>query len=159
MNGVLALVRPDDWNFPLFLHVLGAMILVGGIATAAAAQFFGWRRAATADAQPLARMAFRALLLVAVPGWIVMRIGGQWIASKEGLDGDASPTWVDIGFVTADGGGVLLLAATVLAGLGARRLARTGAERSGLARASTALVTIILVGYLVAVWAMTAKVT
>jgi hypothetical protein len=158
MNGVLALIRPDDWNFPLFLHVFGAMILVGGIATAAAVQYLGWRRVATTDVQPLARMAFRALLLVAVPGWVVMRIGAQWIASKEGLD-QVSPTWVNIGFVTADGGGILLLAATVLAGLGARRLARSGAQRSGLARASTALVTIILVAYLVAVWAMTAKVT
>ena len=27
---VLASIRPDSWNFPLFLHVLGAMILVGG---------------------------------------------------------------------------------------------------------------------------------
>jgi hypothetical protein len=158
MSDVLALVRPDDWNFPLFLHVLGAMILVGGIATAAVAQYFGWRRAAASDAQALARMSFRSLLLVAVPGWIVMRIGAQWIASKEGVE-DASLTWVDIGYVTAEGGGVLLLAATVLAGLGARRLARSGAERSGLVRASTPLVTIILVAYLVAVWAMTAKVS
>ena len=28
---VLAVIRPDSWNFPLFLHVLGAMILVGGV--------------------------------------------------------------------------------------------------------------------------------
>ena len=27
---VLAAIRPDDWNFPLLLHVLGAMLLVGG---------------------------------------------------------------------------------------------------------------------------------
>jgi hypothetical protein len=158
MSGVLAAIRPDEWNFPLFLHVFGAMILVGGIATAAGAQYLGWRRTATGDTQPLARLGFRALLLVAIPGWIVMRVGAQWIASKEGVE-DASLTWVDIGYVTAEGGGVLLLAATVLAGLGARRLRRSGAERSGLVLASTALVTIILVAYLVAVWAMTGKPT
>ena len=28
---VLAQVRPDSWNFPLFLHVGGAMILVGAV--------------------------------------------------------------------------------------------------------------------------------
>jgi hypothetical protein len=28
---LLAAVRPDDWNLPLFLHVLGAMTLVGGV--------------------------------------------------------------------------------------------------------------------------------
>ncbi len=32
MTAVLASIRPDSWNFPLFLHVLGAMILVGGLA-------------------------------------------------------------------------------------------------------------------------------
>ena len=23
---VLAVIRPDDWNLPLFLHILGAML-------------------------------------------------------------------------------------------------------------------------------------
>ena len=32
---VLALIRPDSWEFPLFLHVLGAMVLVGGLLTGA----------------------------------------------------------------------------------------------------------------------------
>ena len=31
---VLAAIRPDDWNFPLLLHVLGAMLLVGGLLAA-----------------------------------------------------------------------------------------------------------------------------
>ena len=31
MIGLLAAHRPTDWNFPLFVHVLGAMILVGGL--------------------------------------------------------------------------------------------------------------------------------
>ena len=26
---MVALVRPDSWNLPLFLHVLGATVLVG----------------------------------------------------------------------------------------------------------------------------------
>jgi len=156
MTGVLGAVRPSDWDLPLFMHVLGAMVLVGGITTAATAQFLGWRRAASPDAYALARMAFRALLIVAIPGWIIMRIGAQWIYSEESLE-DASLTWLDIGFVTAEGGGVLLLVATVLAGLGVRRLARSDGGRSGLVRDSTPLVTIILVAYLVAVWAMTGK--
>ncbi len=24
-------IRPDDWNFALFVHVAGAMVLVGGL--------------------------------------------------------------------------------------------------------------------------------
>jgi hypothetical protein len=30
---VLASIRPDSWDFPLFLHVLGAMILTRGLLT------------------------------------------------------------------------------------------------------------------------------
>jgi hypothetical protein len=157
-GGVLAAIRPDEWNLALFVHVLGATLLVGGITTTASVQFLAWRRPDPADAVPLARLAFRALLFVAIPGWIVMRVGAQWIASEEGLDGDQVPSWVDIGYVTAEPGGALLLVATVLAGFGVRRLGR-GAAASRLTRVSTVFVTVVLVGYLVAVWAMTAKPT
>ena len=156
-SSVLASIRPDDWNVPLLVHVLGAMILVGGIGTAVSALGLAWRRTVPADTLGLARLAFRALLLVAIPGWIVMRIGAQWIASKEGLDGAEVPTWVDIGYVTAEPGGLLLLVATVLAGLGVRRLGKAPSPSSALVRASTVLVAVVLVAYLVAVWAMTAK--
>lgn len=159
MSAILAAVRPDDWNFPLFVHVLGAMLLVGGVVTAVAAQVAGWRRQEPDGARGFARLAFWALLVLAIPGWIVMRVGAEWIASEEGWTGDDVPTWVDVGYVTAEPGGVLLLVATVLAGLGARRLARTRAPASGLVRASTVLVAITLVLYLVAIWAMTAKPT
>ena len=33
---VIASIRPDSWNFPLFLHVLGAMVLVGAAAIGSA---------------------------------------------------------------------------------------------------------------------------
>ena len=33
MSTLLAVSRPTEWNFPLFVHVLGAMILVGGLLT------------------------------------------------------------------------------------------------------------------------------
>jgi len=153
---MLAAIRPDSWNFPLLLHVVGATVLVGGLVVAVAAQFLGWRR--PDDAAAFGRVAFRALLFVAFPAWWVMRVGGQWIYSKEGLDElDPEPGWVGVGFVTADFGGLLLLVSIVLAGLGARRLSRTGGESSLLARIATVLVAVVLVAYLVAMWAMTAK--
>ena len=157
MNAVLAAVRPGEWNFPLLLHVLGAMVLVGGIVTAVTAQTLAWRRRGADDVVTFARMAFRALLFVAIPGWIVMRVGAQWIASKEGYGGGTVPTWVDVGYFTADGGGLLLLLATVLAGVGLRRLLRNPAGSGALVRASTVLASVALLGYVVAVWAMTAK--
>ena len=154
---VLAAIRPDDWNFPLLVHVLGAVLLVGGLFAAVVAQFLGWRRQRNADAVAYARTTFRALLFVAFPAWWIMRIGAEWIYSKGWNDADPTPDWIDIGFITAEGGGVLLLISIILAGLGARRLARSGGETSTLLRVSTVLVTIALVAYVVAVWAMAGK--
>ena len=124
MSAILAAVRPDDWNFPLLVHVLGAMLLVGGVVTAGAAQVAGWRRQEPDGAHGFARLSFWALLVVAIPGWIVMRVGAQWIASKEGWTGDDVPTWVDVGYVTAEPGG---LRSSMARSAG---LSSAGAERS-----------------------------
>ena len=100
---MLAAIRPDDWNFPLLLHVLGAMLLVGGLTTAVLAFWLGWRR----DTTTLSRLGFWSLLVVAFPAWWLMRIDAQWIASKEGFDGgENEPAWLGIGYTTAEGGGL-----------------------------------------------------
>jgi hypothetical protein len=154
---VLAALRPDSWNFPLLLHVLGAMLLVGGLVTAAAFQLISGRPATSNDGVASARAAFRALLFVAFPAWILMRIGAEWIYSKEGWSGDNDPAWLGVGFLTADLGGILLLLSILMAGLGVRQLGRSGGVASPFARVATVLATVLLIAYLVAVWAMTAK--
>ena len=35
---MLAAIRPDSWNYALFLHVLGATVLVGALVTAGSTQ-------------------------------------------------------------------------------------------------------------------------
>ncbi len=150
---MLALIRPDSWNFPLFLHVLGAMVLVGSLITAALAVLLGWRR----DTRALTRVAFRTLLLGALPGYIVMRIGAQWIYSKEGFSGGNDPTWVGIGYITADPGGLVLLISLILTGVAARRLQRTDSGTSTLGRVGGALTLILVAAYVVTIWAMTTK--
>jgi hypothetical protein len=147
---VLAAIRPDSWNFPLFLHVLGAMILVGGTLTAAAALVFARGEAA------LLRLGYWSLLAVALPGYIVMRIGAEWTYSKEGLD-DApdDPAWVGIGYVVADAGALLLLIALILGGIGVYRLRSD--RGSGLLKASLGISVLLLAAYVVAIWAMGAK--
>jgi hypothetical protein len=154
---VLAAIRPTGWDFPLFLHVLGAMILVGGLVVAVSMQLLAWRRRNPADTAAFSRGAFWALLTVALPGWVLMRIGAEWIYSKEGWTGDNDPDWLGIGYIAADLGFVVLLVTVLLAGLGVRRLRRSGGETSILGRIATPLATILLILYLVAVWAMTAK--
>jgi hypothetical protein len=151
---VLATVRPDDWNFPLFVHVLGAMVMVGALVLAATA-LVGARRG---NSIALVRLGFRSLLWAALPAWLVMRLGGEWIASKEDLTGDNPPNWVSMGFTTADLGILLLVAATVVAGLGVRRLRSSPGGRAR-PRVATVLVSVLLVAYLVAIWAMTTKPT
>ena len=150
---MLAAIRPDNVNFPLLVHVLGASVLVGGLATALIAQGFAWRREEP-GATAFTRLSFWALLLAALPGWIVMRIGAEWVYSREGWDQvDQEPDWLGIGYVTAEPGALLLLISLVLAGLAMRRGSGT------LARIATVLTTILLVAYVIAVWAMTAKPT
>ena len=148
---ILAVVRPDSWNFPLFLHVLGAMILVGGLLTGASSLAF-----ARGEARFL-RLGYWSLLAVSLPGWILMRAGAQWIASKEGWtkSGVPSPTWLDIGAVLADLGGLVLLVSLVVGGIGVYRL-REG-KGSGLLKATLVLAILLLVAYVVAVWAMAGK--
>ena len=152
---MLALIRPDSWNFPLFLHVLGAMTLVGCLVTAALAVVLGWRR----DAVALTRVAFRTLLLGALPSYVVMRIGAQWVYSREGFSGNIDQTWVAIGFITADAGALLLLISILLTGLAVRRLRRAEAQTSALGRVGGVIMLILVVVYVVAIWAMTTKPT
>jgi hypothetical protein len=148
----LASIRPDSWNLPLLLHVLGAMVLVGAMLAAVTALVAGWRR----DAAPYTRFAFWTLLVVGLPAFIVMRAGAQWISSKEGFSGDDDPAWVGIGFIVSDAGGLLFLVALIVTGIGARRL-RAGGETSALTRVAAVLTTVLLAAYVVTVWAMGAK--
>lgn len=148
MIGLLADIRPDSWNLPLFLHVLGAMLLVGAVVAAAGALL---TPAGGGDPAGLRRFAFRTLLVAALPSYILMRIGGEWLYSKEFDSSDDDPAWIGIGYITADVGAVLFLVALICAGIASAK------SKDRLGRAAGALVAIALVGWLVAVWAMGAK--
>lgn len=151
---VLAVIRPDSWFFPLFVHIAGSMVLVGALALASISLIASWRSGSAS----LIRLAYMSLFYGALPGYIVFRVGAAWIADKEGLT-DSDLTWIGIGYTVSDLGAVLLIVALVLGGLGVRRINR--GERASLisARIVTGLVSLVLVAYLVAVWAMTTKPT
>ena len=150
MTSSLATVRPDDWNFPLFVHVLGAMVLVGGVLTAASALFL-----ARGDARML-RLGYWTLLLVGLPSYVLMWGGAHWIYAREGLDeGSIDLTWVAIGFVVAEVGAVLFVAALIVGGIGVRRLA--SGRGAGLLKGTMVLTLVLLVALIVAIWAMSAK--
>jgi hypothetical protein len=148
---LIAIIRPDAWNFPLLLHVLGAMLMVGALVLAGSALLVAWRDGSAA----MLRLGYRSLLLGVVPSWILMRAGAEWIASKEHLE-NSNASWVGIGFSTADGGALFIVIATALAGFAMRRAAKREGS-SGLGRASAVLIGVLVVGYVVAIWAMTTK--
>ena len=87
-----------------------------------------------------------------------MRVGAEWISSKEGWDGvpeDVQPTWLSLGRAIADVGGLVLAASLVVGLVGVYRL-RNGSG-SGALKVTLALALILLAAYVVAVWAMAGK--
>lgn len=106
---MIAFSRPF---LPLFLHVFGAMTLVGAVFAVQIVTAVGWRRT---DSAVLRRTAWVALAAIAVPAYLVMRLAAQWIYSDEGWTGKHDPTWLGIGFGAADAGLLLLVASAAVA--------------------------------------------
>lgn len=149
---LLAAIPPDDWNFPLLVHVAAAMTLVGVLVLAAASLAGAWNSGSPA----LTRLGYRSLLWAGVPSFIVLRGSAEWIADKQGVP-DEPPLWIDMGYMATDPGLLLLIGAAVLAGIGTRRTTRGTGSAVKLDRAATLLLGISITIYLVAVWAMTTK--
>ena len=139
-------------DIALLVHVAGAMVLVGGLVTAAATAIIGW----SDEAGALRRFSYRTLLAVAFPGYIVMRIGAQWVHSKEHLD---KLQTTDAGSASATSrptaAALLLLIALILGGIGLRQSRNGGG--GGLLKASSVIATLLVAVYVVTVWAMGAK--
>lgn len=147
---ILAAMRPDDWNVPLFLHVLGAMILVGALLTSASALAL-----ARGNGRML-RLGYWSLLAVGLPSYVVMWAAAHWIYSKEGLDDSPiDSVWVGIGFAVAEVGAVLFVISLILGGIGIHRL-RSG-TCAGFLKATMVISLVLLAAFVVAAWAMSAK--
>ena len=142
----LAIIRPSDWELPLFLHVLGAMVLVGSVVLT----LLFLLSAARGHGDAL-RIALRSMLFGVLPGYLLMRISAEWIADKEGLT-DADLAWIGIGYGVADVGLLMLIVAAVAAWLARRR----GGTGIGV-QVAIFFIGLLLVADLVAIWAMTTK--
>ncbi|HLM25953.1 MAG TPA: hypothetical protein VK304_03195 [Thermoleophilaceae bacterium] len=137
-----------------FTHVLGAMLLMGALVVVFAASV----QAKRGDTPFLLRLAFRGLLLGALPAWVLMRVGAQWAYSEGSYDAARTePGWIGFGFITSELGLLLLIAATVVAGLASRRLSRGEASAGALQPWSQGLVGVLIVLYVVTIFAMSAK--
>ena len=146
----IAAIRPEEWSFPLFLHVLGAMTLVGALLTSASALAFARGN------ERMVRLGYWSLLAVGLPSYVVMWAAAHWIYSKEGLDDSPiDSAWVGIGFAVAEVGAVLFVISLILGGVGIRRL-RSGTG-AGFLKATTVISLVLLAAFVVAAWAMSAK--
>jgi hypothetical protein len=151
---LLAAIRPDDQSFALLLHLVGATVAFGGLLASATLLLL-----ARGEVR-LLRLGYFSLLLVALPGLILLRVAGEWLYRLQNWDqlpaGIDEPTWLGIGFIVADLGGILLLVALALGGVGVYRL---GHGKSGtlLLKATMVIALVLVVAYAVAVWAMTGK--
>jgi hypothetical protein len=153
LTTLASVTRPDSWDLPLFVHIIGAMILVGALTLSAVSLIAAWRSGSAA----LTKLGFMSLFYGAIPGYIVMRAAAQWVAHEEGFE-DADISWINIGFSVSDMGFVLLVIALVIGGISVRRINRgEGGSPSISARIATGLVSLFLIACLVAVWAMTTK--
>jgi hypothetical protein len=136
---ILALVREGAWEWALFFHVTGSLVLIGSLGLFVAASASG-----------LTRLAFRTVLLAVIPSFVLMRVSAEWVRSEDPFPDDLD--WIDLGYVISDAGVVVLVALAVLAFFGAR-------GRRFAARAQAVVAPLYLVALLVAVWAMTTKPT
>ena len=153
LHTIASVTRPDSWDLPLFVHILGAMVLVGALTLSAVALIAAWR----SGSAPLTKLGFMSLFYGAIPGYIVMRGGAQWIANKEHLE-DSDVSWIGIGFGVSDMGFLLLIIALIIGGITVRRINRgEGGSPTVSARIATGLVSLFLIACLVAVWAMATK--
>ncbi|HEY7018082.1 MAG TPA: hypothetical protein VH297_06400 [Gaiellaceae bacterium] len=116
---MLALIRPDSWNLPLFLHVLGATVLFGTTATIAIVGFAS--RVRSDHAELLARVAQRTFMLGILPAYVLMRVAAQLIDDKEFPNG-SEPGWVGVGFIVSDAGAILLLVVGILLAVRRQRI-------------------------------------
>jgi hypothetical protein len=151
---LLAAIRPDEQSFALLLHLVGATVVFGALLASATLLAL-----ARGESQ-LLRLGYFSLLLVGLPGLILLRLAGEWLYRLQNWDELPDqidePAWLRIGFIVADWGGLLFLLALALGGVGVYRL-RNDKGGAGLLQATMVIALILIVAYVVAVWAMAGK--
>lgn len=151
---MLAAIRPDIQSFALLLHLVGATVVFGALLASATCLVL-----ARGEAR-LLRLGYYSLLVVGLPGLILLRLAGEWLYRlqdwNELPDQFSKPTWLDIGFIVADWGGLLFLAALAIGGVGIYRL-RKDPHGARLLNVTLVIALVLIVAYVVAVWAMTGK--
>jgi uncharacterized cupredoxin-like copper-binding protein len=151
---MLAAIRPPGQDLPVLLHIIGATFAFGGLL--ASVSLIALARGQVR----LLRVGYYSLLFVVVPGWLLMWITGEWAYHKEGWNSLPSSlhdaAWLRIGFVVGDYLGLVFLVTLLIGAIGIIRL-RRGQGGTGLLHLTMVSGLVLVLGFVVAVWAMTGK--
>jgi hypothetical protein len=150
---VLAAIRPDNLDFALFMHVLGAMVLVGTLILAGTVLTSSRRDGSAA----LTRLGYKVLLIGVLPAWLVTRVFAQILVDKPYYDSFEKQAWVDIGYISTEPVLLLLIGAIVAAGVGSRKALRDGGPVGTSGRVAMVITWLLVVVYVATIWAMTTK--
>jgi integral membrane sensor domain MASE1 len=106
---LLIAYRPDSWSGLLFVHLLGAFALFGGVLTATIAGIAASKRDTVREIFLLTRLSHRMDLFVTWPALVILVAAGMILADRENV---LSQTWIQIGItltvIGATLGGILL---------------------------------------------------
>lgn len=152
---MLAIVRSGNWEWALFFHVLGALVLVGGMTLVVTAALAAARTDRLEGSFALRRLTFRTLVFFVLPSFVLMRGTAEWVRTEDGFADDV--TWINLGYIVTDMGLLVLLALLVLGWRSARAAARGDVRAPLSGRILSVLAALYLVALLVAMWAMTTK--
>ena len=152
---LLGALRADELDFLLFVHVLGAMVFMGALLLAGTVLAGAW----SDGSAERVRLGFRTLLIAVIPSYLVMRVFGQILESRDEYQAAEDSAWIGIGYGSTELGLLLIIASCIAAGLGARKAVREGGTGTvGTSRkVAASLVWFMVVLFTITIWAMTTK--
>ena len=153
MSVLLGAIRADEVNFALFVHVLGAMVFMGALLLAGTVLAGAW----TDGSAERVRLGFRTLLIAVVPSYLVMRIFGQILESKDQYEATEDSAWIGIGYGSTELGLLLIIASSIATGLGVRKARRDGGAVGTSRKVAAVMVWFMVVLFTITIWAMTTK--
>ena len=106
---MIAVLRPDSWNWLLLFHLLAASALVGGVLAVVLVSLAAAQKAWPEQVPLLRAIAFRTNLVVVLPAFIAVHVFGDLLGGREYKHGD--PDWLSAGVVIT---GVALIVGGVL---------------------------------------------
>ena len=153
---MVAAIRPSDWNWLLFGHLLAAFALVAGLTVVTLTSLAAARSRSGAHGALLQTIAFRTNLVVVIPAFVAVHVLGGILAGREFPGASEEPGWLDTSFVITT---VATVVAVALALLQYVLVRRAPAARAGdlQVRAAACVPPLVLAALLVVVVLMAGK--